>query len=1161
MPLEKTQIDVLRGANQRLAVFGLFRIDENPPNSRWRFRKNADPKRSIHKLNAQSLFDQLKPELRFISDPSNQQTTITIADLTFLGYMVMTPARALQEGKATKEMQILRRSHLLDPPKSPSGNPDPFETAQIRGGELYSELLEQLDLLVGFDHPHFMAGLARLIHFYVPVKAHEKLDAHEKISYPALQRWLERDVVLRGQMTKYLLCLEDDEPAIGSELADRLTEIAKGSDDNPFNPEVEVVYLRQIGKVKEALDELKAGMLNNTIEVRAFLIQQAGSWVEDVSQNGNYKFDHPDIGANFDFFAIYRAAKRAHDWVSRFVRTEALHSYIVCWLASKYEAHKKGSVQHASKKMFEVGILKVQERKYPISRRDIRTYMGIIDSQAIQATERAKPEARTHLAVVRERLKLYFLPPNAYTRNDQLKRADRLFVTACQLAGGVTEEIHKKNMQFSDELNALQEPLLKYCAERRRQTQAESDDATQIDREQLKTILKDAVHGHDDFVDRTFGGLDAVTTARRVKETFVEAFSGEILGHFSTEFDDKYADIRKEVARLRNLFGLWCGAALEGKGMTSGNTFVVNLATLSREKRSFPEAVLKREQAERLKAKATATKGRVPSKVPAMMAAKLGARLEGTRPITGRILNGDDVVARTTIEVVDPTTKKREMFTERAPDTEANRPSELTDEQNLRVLVDAEEGATDQEPIEFNVMDLKELSVNEVFPLTTPAGKTALEAAADYDLLAEKLESCHKKYMEGRDQKRVSDALFRRTLRAAKLAQVILAAPRGSVNLDAQDLSNGIGLMQEMVEKFGEPKANMFANKPQPENDLLAAERLKDVNVSLFYPLADEDESDMDKILLYHYELCQKVTEVEGYLRELRELRDFFEAVTESEMDIEVVNTRLNDYCAGEDDLFYKEPPLALYLTAQSRPDATSLAAFQGYLTGLIGFPPARHLQFPAVFLAPGCGAPSATVRFPVFAADGIWLPDIERVVGRQRIQNPPHLLWVGSLLTGSLCDFHRYDPSTMPAPVAVHRDIQAHMFPTWDFEREPVHDYLRKTWTRVLPATRKHTHEVILLKWVNYGLLLGVVPGETPTGLQQTLTDLYGQSAGGEDVAPVRPLYLDVFRGLPFGQERLTVTVRPGKVGAAVDVFTTASPIPGSEFLIDGEPIVVTWL
>src|SRR5215213_9460281 len=157
MPLTAVQQELIRRANRRLALFGLFRVDDDVAGRRHRFAKTDDPGAAVHKLSAQTLFDVLRPELRFVGDPAIAGATVTISDLTFQSYSVLTPAAARATGRPTKAMQILRRSHLLEKLDqilgAPAGGATAEEVIQRIGGDLFRELLAQLDAVVGFDHP------------------------------------------------------------------------------------------------------------------------------------------------------------------------------------------------------------------------------------------------------------------------------------------------------------------------------------------------------------------------------------------------------------------------------------------------------------------------------------------------------------------------------------------------------------------------------------------------------------------------------------------------------------------------------------------------------------------------------------------------------------------------------------------------------------------------------------------------------------------------------------------------------------------------------------------------------------------------------------------------------------------------------------------------
>jgi hypothetical protein len=879
-------------------------------------------------------------------------------------------------------MRILKHSHLLDkflvPAAAASGpaGPDAYEKIQKLGGDLFEELVRNLDRQVGFDHPHFVAALSRVLHVYLPVKVNEKLGDDEKIGAAAFQRRIEEDVILRGQLVKCLLCLEDDEADVRAELTATLAGIAAAKDDQVFHAAEETRAV-QIRKLLEAPHDLKAGLLNRSSEVKDYLVQQAGPWVDDINLSGDYAFDHPATGTGNGLLDIYGAAKASADWVARFIRTDPMHSFLFCRLASKYQAHKMAGLKGAAKRMFEVGIAgqeRLGTRAYAQSRRDVRGYMDLIDQKAAEVAKKAKKEARPYLAVVKEQVKLLFLPANAYTREKQLERASRLFVTACQMAGGRVEELLKLSKKLREELNQPQQPLLRRFSEQSREAKTKSDAETVITVEAAKAALKQEVPGRADFIEKAFAGLPAETNARELKARFVEMLSEEVLQGFSTDFDASYAQILEEQAVLRRLFGLWCGVALESRGAFAGSTFPVNVLALSAELRGSAkhESALKTKQTEALKKRAVAGKERVESRVPEPVAAALQPRLAAGEPVHARVLNGEVEVATVAVE-------GDKLTIERNPDTDAVKPSAVSDPGNLKlVLPSAEDGTA----VEFSVVNLKEMPINEAFPRTCPAAR----------------------------------------------------------------------------KRSRRPRTSTAA------------------------------------------------------------------------------------------------PPLAVYLTAQTGPTAQALTALSGHLSGLVGNPLAKGLQFPAVFLAPGTAAPPAGLKFPGVSADAAPLPNIEPVVGPGRIQNPPQLPWAASLLAADGCNFGRLAAGARPMQLAAA--LTRLNLPTWDVRSQSVHQYLRATWEYVAKTGGRLADQIMLLMWKNAAILGNIPLKDWPLWLREAVAAVYG---GDEAAGPA--VYAQVFAGLPFGQSAVEVEVEhaPGAALAALSAVPGAAP--AGKVVINKRVVEAPWV
>ena len=215
MTLTRESLSSIGKANRRLAIIGKFRCGD--PTPRYVF-SNDTSNQNVRKLNAQNFFATIQPELRFQLSNTHQ---IQIGDVSFRGFQILTPASTSDEQQA-KRMPILLGSRLLEdlkPTHSEEGL-DLYEKIQKIGGELFKQLVGNLDTLSKFTHGNYVKGLSRILEVYLPVEANNELRLHAErqgraeISVVDLQKAFATHLSLRSELIKYLVCLEDDESIV-----------------------------------------------------------------------------------------------------------------------------------------------------------------------------------------------------------------------------------------------------------------------------------------------------------------------------------------------------------------------------------------------------------------------------------------------------------------------------------------------------------------------------------------------------------------------------------------------------------------------------------------------------------------------------------------------------------------------------------------------------------------------------------------------------------------------------------------------------------------------------------------------------------------------------------------------------------------------------------
>jgi len=572
---------------KRIAIFGKFNGNDNT--IRHIFRKNTMLKDSeknskieiINKLNSQTFFDAIKPEIFFSIDP--EQSKIQIGDINFFGFKLFRPNDAdLISQKAIKKMPIQIHSHLLDMSDSKD---DHGKSVQIFGGKLFKDLVCHADRLCRFSHPNFTKALAAIIFVYVPNRANQKMDNITIQNFIGMfQKILRENMVIREEIIKYMLCLEDDEKSVQTQIKNLLRALKRS--ESPFNNDKKIKE-KQLQSIVETLIELKDGLNtyrgdtketdNEDHQVASYLKNEDDmEWVADLNLDVNkyYSFDCQEPGLSKNFFTYYQTYKESIDWVSRFVRTDTLHSFVFCWLASKYHSHTDGNRLKASKKLFNISIKgQKYNRRIVESKEVLMEYSKIIEEEmdeAIDQSEIEEDELITHFRIVRDRLKKYFFPTNAYTKKQLFERCKKLFCITCSMAGGIAKLLHTDNKKFTDELFEIYQPFITVLQKFKRDEADERDiDLSEVDEneftinfEDFLNQLKRKIKEIPKFIEKIqindeLNTKEDKLTISEIKKRFVRLFSRAGYKDFRDSYSDSYEEILKEREELAYLFTAW----------------------------------------------------------------------------------------------------------------------------------------------------------------------------------------------------------------------------------------------------------------------------------------------------------------------------------------------------------------------------------------------------------------------------------------------------------------------------------------------------------------------------------------------------------------------------------------------------------------------------
>ncbi len=1130
--------------NRTLTIVGKFRADDDADLRRHVFANGPAATEADGTLGADELFRVLRPELRAVTEG-----TIKVGGELFNSYDLAAPV----DGADGQGQPILIDSPLL----SDEAYTQPVaKNIQKQGGRLFKQLNDNLHILAQFWQSNFPKALLKVAKHYLLEFANTAVmaDAKGKKELVAAADWY--DMVsaehgLSAALVKYLTCHQQDEPAALGQVGAALEEAAEAR-GVPLTP-------RQRELLVEGLERCK-GSLRSEREYAndAVLAGLAGldefGFLKDYESNKKYGLGKVDGVGDKRFLSHFAYFLRTSDDVNRFVRTQALHSYLFCWLASKYYAHDNKTDVTLPVKMYAVGVEGQGDKRVPAETREERAKNDeLIDEAEPELDGPATANYQEFADMNVYNLKEVLSASRVFTTKQLRDRLRRLFARIAQIAGGKAGKLLKENADFNAGYVKFYRSILN--------TREDKEKAYDLDlfKTRLKKLCAKPKPGEDDeaaFVDEVIalaGGDGAAkgkgkgkpaaaeketpaALRRRVKEAFIRRFAVKSKSRFARAWLNNETQIDADEKLYLGLYDFHLGQEVAG-GAEAGATGAI-VTALSVPDLEDDEAALK-------PARDALKEARAASLERETLAAGSGTAAPPTAEM-GRpeVLKGREVGDEAAIKVGAKTVGKLE----------------IVDEGKAKVTLTGAAAALKNPKTEFvfKTGRKKKYSLGEVgeipaFDDLAAGGEAEAQppVPTNYERLSQAQDAINRKY---RDKVEPQQDL-NRGLRALLFGERAYSAPSAAVNLDTADLSCIIGLMIDMVEHLGDRRLGdaLYDNAPSDKVDAL----LKRVNLSQYYPVANSNE--LAAIIQYHYALCEKLNAVSGYLKEVGELKRFFEAIKGSTLRVVLVNDTVSGHLeeAGDNSqlVIAADAPAVAYLTGQAGATAESLAALADRVAGAVGDTrDCPHARVPLLVSAdPALN--SAQVPLPLVCPSNVPLPFLVAAPkAKEKPAPPPAEAELKRLKSGP--------------PLAVTTVVQqrpylllstALLAPTADFGRtgatigEGV-----KTWTRKNLGVKASNDEALAgylrRLWLNTdpGLLLGNLtlttwlnaavvgkrhnPGWVlSAGLSRTLQQLFNTTAVQDGV------FAELPRGDAFGLGTLPIYVlSPGddaKLEAALNV------------------------
>lgn len=1048
--LDQKQLELLKKSNKTLAIIGRFNSEDKQ--IRYVF-KNADEKDG--KISVADLFAKLKPELR-----SSSKGTLQIGDTIFNQYELDTP---LEVGDKGYSQPILFDSPLLD---GTVYSGEEAKGIQQQGKEIVRQLVESLDTVAYFTDSHFTKSLLKIAKHYLFLEANEHLE-HKIAEDAQWYKTINSDNSFCSVIVQYLTAHEQDEPEI---------ETAFRKSLKSFKDDSEQIYKdEQVDELAEALVRCKRVMLDRAEDETWSKIAKTKnfSWLKNYPSDPDYGISHPQIGKKIgdkNFLAYYNGFIEASDKIHRLVRTQAIHSSVFCWLASKYQEWDVTSQTDASDKMYSIGVEDQGDKRIRGESREARKRnLKLIQEAKVEEQLANKVEGDSNYLIFAEKAEdnifAALLPDRAVTLKALRLRAKNTFKKLNQIAGGKAGQLLKENDEFNQlfvkyyrtilntdpNKNAEAEEQIKEFSDRLSKQAARDKEAEKFKDFDIKEFI-------DAVIDKAKQEQEDKSSKLKVKEAFIKEFAQKSKNRFAEEYLKNQDQIKQEEQLAQDLYDLRSGQEVIAKEETAGSPVYVMTDLSMPDYENIDEDIKKIRKQKTQQAAETAARSSLITSVTA------------PKP---KVL--ESIPANTSGKVTDGEGKKIGSYKIQ----ENNIELEAEDIQTAEYFDSAEAKIQ----IEDNTYKIQELDIPELMDFPKADEIKRVNAIAEttqnnYEQLSKSMDKILRKYRDEYSEE--PDPDFNRAFRSLLLCEYIQAAPKGTTQIGREDLSNILGLMVDIVEHLGEvDNSKILDGVLSKEPELL--QLLQKINLSQYYPVEEGDpgKRNISLILQYHYELCKKLNNVKKYLQELAEIKSFFEIMQRTDLEIVVLNTTVEEYgdIYNIDDYdtfcFNADCPSLVYLTSQSDASVDSLKTLANTLAKLIeDTDNASNLQIP-VFVSPQ-NLPVDKVPLPLVCATTKFnLPNLvfdenessdkqnlNIVVDWEEHQNSYLLLSTATMLPDSSVVMGSVKNFKPPVSMKIRKDFDINLS-----KNQSVADLLRQYW---LSPNCKLLDTLVFTKWLN---------------------------------------------------------------------------------------------
>ncbi len=984
MALTEAQKTLLKNSGKTLAIIGKFNPqDAGALHTFSNMKGSADSQ----PISPNGFFEAVKPSLGL-----DVSTVLPMGKNLYNHYKIKNPEEA--SGTPNLNFQVITSDSPLLETGSDIFADTKITSMQKHGGKLMSELVENLDKLSSYSHSNFAKSIIKIARDYMYHSTFEKLEGAF-----SQRQWF--DVIgsnykLSSEIVKYLTCYERDEDEV---LAAVRAHMNNDTSENKLKQHEQEALEESLARCKHVM---KGDIKSDSVWEACTKFETNADWINNYA--GHEKFGLPSLSfvGGRDFLKYYQTFLVASESVHRLVRSQTLHPYIVMWLASKYAKFDEGEFHKAAEPMFEHGIEGQGDKRIPgetfAERSQMRKQIAeteidkdvskqLIDDELFNEKFLEMAEERTFNALIAEK---------SVTAASLRDRAKKLFTMLSQLAGGTVGELYKE----LDAFNATFVPFYRLIKNTRANEnegyvladfkQRLMDRIGEKARETypgIELLIENVISNAEQaFKNNTDESLDLKAIVTR---EYVSAYASASKNHFAQKYLDNYDAIKSEIEDTEKLYDI-----VRNQQQVSSNKELVGSPVVLTVETSLPSVRRKNikefrsgmyeQQVSSLKSQSTE---------PIVRTGAKPGQFENIKNETYAILNSEGAeIAKAkfnedaTIEYSVSADKAEEFLTD--------------DKAVLKISGEPDILMTETD---FPMGDIQSF-VN----VQKQNEEEIKELLNDNAKLAEKQDKIVGEYSKNEDKN------LTRGLRALMLTEYILAVPQSQSQLGKQDLSNGLGLMVDIVENL------VDANDPKVIQDLLVRDglvspELSKINLSKYYPVSDGDDGidELTDIINYQYALASELTSVQVYLQELSEIRSFMEAMSDSSINVLFLNSTIDELVQPRSTKGYlfnleDSPPAIVYLTTQARATQSSLQNLASTFAKYAGTDQLVNFQLP-IFISPEKKGLTGSIPLPIFDGDELKLDfDIkqigstssaEGIVVDRFIQKNPYLLLAAAIL------------------------------------------------------------------------------------------------------------------------------------------------------------------